>query len=498
MTPHWFPTTPVELGDVQITGERCGLVFWKKGLRASPSGGKSCARIFKKKFLTEMSLSPKQLLNFVSTPAGGGPKENNAMKKVYASIGAAALSAASVQLLQAQPVDLSKSWSVGASLRGFYDDNVNTVPSSANQTETFGFEVSPVLSLSLPLEQTTIVASYQYSYKYYEKKINDRTDHDDNTHTLGAQIQHQFSPRLMATVRDSFAIGQEPDVLRIGNTADATFQRVSGDNIRNYGAATINAQISRQLGIELGYANALFDYADDSPGGFSARLDRIEHNVHVDARWAAMRDTIVVLGYQFGLVDYTADLLIAPPFPHRSDSRNNRSHYVYAGVEHNFLPDLVGTLRAGARFNDYYNSPSDESEASPYVQATLSYQYAPESRVELGVLHDRRSTDQFSAFGSSITLDADTTVAYVSLTHRILPRLYGSLVANFQYSTFNGGPLDNEDQYFIGTGVNLEYRFNRHFSANVGYNYDRLEASSGVSPGDYDRNRVYIGATFVY
>lgn len=443
-------------------------------------------------------VSRKKITNFLSTPAGGGPKENSAMKKIYASIGAAALSAAGIQTLQAQPVDLSKSWSIGLSLRGFYDDNVNTAPSSADQTESFGFEVGPTLSLSLPLEQTTIVGSYSYSYKYYEKRISDRTDHDDNTHTLAAQIQHNFSERLMATVRDSFVIGQEPDVLRIGNAADATFQRISGDNIRNFGAATINAQISRPFGIEVGYANALYDYADDSQGGFSARLDRLEHNIHVDGRWAALRDTIVVLGYQFSLVDYTADLMIAPPFPIMSDSRNNRSHYVYAGIEHNFLANLVGTLRAGARFNDYYNSPNDESEVSPYVQATLSYQYAPESRVEFGVSHDRRSTDQFSFDGSGVTLDADSTVTYLSLTHRILPKLYGSLVGNFQYATFNGGLLDNEDQYFFGAGVNLEYRFNRHLSANVGYNYDKLEASSGVSPGDYDRNRVYIGAMFVY
>jgi len=418
------------------------------------------------------------------------------MKKIYASIGAVALSAAGVQTLQAQPVDLSKSWSAGLLLRGFYDDNVNTVPS--RETRSFGFEVGPTLSLSLPLEQTTIVGSYSYSYKYYEKRIHDRTDHDDNTHTLAAQIQHNFSERLTASIRDSFVIGQEPDVLRIGNAADATFQRISGDNIRNFAAATINAQISRPFGIEVGYANALYDYSDDAPGGFSARLDRLEHSVHLDGRWAAMRDTIVVVGYQFSLVDYTADLPIAPPLPIMSDSRNNRSHYVYAGVEHNFLANLVGTLRAGARFNDYYNSPSDESEVSPYVQATLSYLYAPESRIEVGVAHDRRSTDQFSFDGSSITTDADSTVAYISLTHRILPRLYGSVVGNFQYATFNGGLLDGEDEYFIGAGVNLEYRFNRHFSANVGYNYDRLEASSGVSPGDYDRNRVYIGATFVY
>lgn len=450
--------------------------------------------------MTEIEHFRKQVLVLLKFPLLVGVEWQTIMKRIYASLGVAAIGVASIQGVHGQSSDPAKSWSASASLRGFYDDNVNTAPSDSDQTETFGFEVSPSLSFALPLEQTTIAASYTYSYKWYDEEINNKDGHDDNTHTFAASLRHNFSERLVMSVRDSFVVGQEPDVIRVGNTADATYQRISGDNIRNYGAITFNAQITRPFGIEVGYANSLYDYDDDSDGGYSSTLDRLEHEAHIDGRWYLQPDLVGILGYQFSLVDYTADLPIAVGSPHESDVRNNRSHYVYAGLEHNFRPNLVGSLRAGARFNDYYNSPSDESGVSPYTQASLTYEYAVESRLEVGTSHDRRSTDQSSFYiqDDDLTLDADTTLVYVSLTHRIVPNLFGSVIGNFQYSTFNEGPVDGDSERYYGVGVNLRYHFNRHLSAEVGYNYDKLDSDSQVTDGDYDRNRVYIGATFTY
>lgn len=421
------------------------------------------------------------------------------MKRIYASLGVAAIGVVSIQGVQGQSTEPGRPWSVSSSLRGFYDDNVNTTHS--DKTDSFGFEVSPSVSLFLPLEQSTVAASYTYAYKYYDKEINNRDGHDDNTHTFAASLRHNFTERLEMSVRDSFVVGQEPDLLRVGNSADASYQRLSGDNIRNYGAITFNAQVTRPLGVEVGYANALYNYDDDTAGGAGPRLDRLEHAAHIEGHWLIKPDLVGILGYQFSLVDYTGDKSITfPPSTLMSDDRNNRSHYVYAGLEHNFLPNLVGSIRAGARFNDYYNSPSDESDASPYVQTSLTYEYAPECRLEVGSSHDRRSTDQFSVDASGdITRDADTTLGYISLVHRLLPKLYGSVIGNIQYSTFNGGAYDGDNETYYGAGVNLRYEFNRHLSAEVGYNYDKLDSDSGVTAdGDYNRNRVYIGAVFAY
>ena len=88
------------------------------------------------------------------------------------------------------------------------------------------------------------------------------------------------------------------DVLRAGNSF-ATFQRVSGDNIRNYGRISAVGQITRLFGIEVGYANAYYNY-DDTDGtaaspSIGGLLNRMEHTVTLDTRWQIGR-TLLALG----------------------------------------------------------------------------------------------------------------------------------------------------------------------------------------------------------
>ena len=61
----------------------------------------------------------------------------------------------------------SKVWAVSASLRGFYDDNYATTPKKVG---SYGFEVSPDLSVSAPLGQTEIGLRYIYGLYYYQKR----------------------------------------------------------------------------------------------------------------------------------------------------------------------------------------------------------------------------------------------------------------------------------------------------------------------------------------
>jgi hypothetical protein len=275
------------------------------------------------------------------------------------------------------------------------------------------------------------------------------------------------------------------------------FQRVPGDNIRNFGSAVFSAQLTRLFGLDLGYSNAYFNY-DDEEGSFvaasrSGLLDRMEHRGRLDTRWRVLPQTEAVVGYQYGQTDYLADEEIGGGLV--SSDRDNRSHYGYVGVNHTFRPDLTGAVRVGARYIDFYNTPDAGTSWGPYAQATMRYTFLPESYLEAGVTHDRNATDVISFFGDSFTTDAESTVVYGTVSHRILPRLYGSLTGQFQNSTFQGGSLDDQSERFYLVGANLEYRFNRHFSSHIGYNYDNLDSDAGRS---FDRNRVYLGVTASY
>jgi hypothetical protein len=342
------------------------------------------------------------------------------MKKIVASVGLVAVGAASLQAASpAFLTDPAKPWSVSATLRGFYDDNINSLDEDALpdgvDSESWGYEISPAINFNWSAtDQTTLTLGYVYSFKYFENKPWLNEDHDDQTHTFNLGLDHTFSPRFNMSLSDSFVIGQEPDILRAGNSF-ATFQRVPGDNIRNFGRINFTADITRLFGIEVGYANAYYNYDDTDGDAFAPSigglLNRLEHNITLDTRWRILPETTGVIEHQFREFNYTEDEeigLLDTGEAVVSDDRNLRSHAIYGGVDHNFRPDLTGSLRAGARFTDYYNSETQDEDTSPYVQASMRWRYVPDSYFELGYSYDLTATDLIGSGAEDFTVDAQS------------------------------------------------------------------------------------------
>lgn len=403
----------------------------------------------------------------------------------------------------------SKPFSIAATLRGFYDDNPNGLPKEADIEGSFGFEINPSIRLSAAMDTTLATIGYAYSGRYYEENFSGQTDSWRHTHIIDAALQHAIAERYQVYIMDSFVIGQEPDVLRAGTDGYTTYQSISGDNVRNYGSLSVSGQLTRQLGFEIGYDNTYWDFEDEGEQFFpnfqashSGLLDRMEHSPHVDVTFQMTSQTVGRLGYRYRLVDYTGDEIIGISAAGLvvSEDRNSRSHYGYAGLDHSFRRDLTGSIRAGARFNDYYNDPSNASDWGPYAMLNLNYTYAQESYVNVGFSYDFNATDVASVDSTGdFVRDVESAVLYGTLQHRIVPKLYGSLRGTFQSSTYRGGGSNydgNSDNYYQ-FGVDVQYRMTEHFSTHVGYNFDHLD--SGVPErGDYDRNRVYIGLTASY
>jgi hypothetical protein len=468
------------------------------------------------------------------------------MKRIVASVGLVALGASSLEAASASDVATSPLWplKVSATLRGFYDDNVNSVPGSGDiivvdgqgnphtfKHDSFGWEISPALELNWASEeQTKLTVGYAYSFRYFQNRPAGNDQNYDQTHNFNLNLEHHFTERYGIRLVDSFVIGQEPDMLRTGYTFE-TFQHIPGDNIRNYGQINFTAQLTPLLGLEAGYANSYSDYQNAgatlgtlNPDGtrpvvasLSGALDRMEHDIHLDAHWQWQPQTTLIAGYRFHQVNYIGDEVIGgqavvtdpgpPPVADlvsgtvvQSADRDNRMHSIYVGADHTFRPDFTGSVRVGATYVDFYNDPSTSSEVSPYALMTLKYTYALESTLEAGFSYDRSATDQvgFSTTSSgktTFTTDAQTAAVFATVNHRITPKLFGGATVQFQNGTYHGGSRDSENDQFFLAGLNLEYRFNVHFSAHVGYNYDKL--FSQVRP-EFDRNRVYMGITASY
>jgi hypothetical protein len=436
------------------------------------------------------------------------------MNKIIASVGLVALGAANVQAQNAMSSPAAKWWNVSATVRGFYDDNVNAVHNPTSADRVWGFEVKPKIGVTWSDDQTIVSADYAYSFLHYDKKPFGNTHRYDQDHTFNAAVTHAFSERYTIQAHDSFVIGQEPDALR----HDAAFHtpfRIAGDNIVNYGGLVFNAELTRLLGLEVGYDNAFYDYTDKlevnkniigglvGSASLSGLLDRDEQLPHIALTWQALPDTTVRAGYRFGWTKYTGYEVIAGPsavpVDHSvsviSSDRDVRSHTLYAGLDHKFNPNFYGSVEAGASYYDYYRI--DETSWGPYARLSLTDMYMPESTVTVGFQEGRAATDQLGAAPSrtDIVRDQETSTVFANVHQRIVPKLFANLNGSFQNGIFKGGTLNNDTERFYEFGANLEYVFNPHISAMVGYDFDRLDSEVGRS---YTRNKFYIGATASY
>ncbi len=428
------------------------------------------------------------------------------MKKFIISLGLAAAGTASLEAAYApglNSMEASKFWSVSGTLRGFYDDNYNT---SLKKEGSAGFELSPSVSFNVPLQQTELGLRYTYGLYYYQERRNQGNDPYDQSHQVDLWVDHAFSERWQATVHDTLAIGQEPTLLTPGGGATAEPYRVEGNNIVNSGEVTLTTDWTRLFSTVLTYDNDFYDYQQN--GGNAAApsqaglLNRIDESVALDLQWSIAPETIALVGYKFEWVDFTGNEQIAentsviPNVFYSSNIHNNYSDIVYVGLQRAFLPNLNVSAKVGVQDTDEYND-TDPSFVTPYAVATASYTYAPGSYVQLGVTHQQNAT-YVIAPGSNgkVTQSQQSTVISASVNHAITAELTGSIIGLIQLSTFNQGAFNNGNEDLYSLGLNLNYAFNQHLSAEVGYNLDDLQTV--VTGTGYSRNRVYVGVSAAY
>ena len=456
------------------------------------------------------------------------------MKKILVSLGLAAAGSASLHAAYApDSSDNSKMWSLSGTLRGFYDDNYTTQPKKHG---SFGFEASPSFSLNMPMQQTEIGLKYTYGLYYYQTRERNHQNPIDQTHQFDLWLDHAFTPRWEGRIEDTVTVAQEPSLLTPG--AAGTAQRINGNNVANTFTASLNTDWTREFSTVLSYKNSFYNYENSGVTGVNAigtpatvllpgpppvylypsgspasvnasyagLLNRVEQTIGLELQWHITAETTGSVEYDLGLVNFTGNELIAfsqafpytgPATPVYSSSRDNLSHSGKVGIKHNFLDNLVGSLKAGAQYTTYYNDPNSTSSWGPEGDASLIYTYASGSSAQLGVTESRNATDTIKVNSNGqITQDEESTVVYGSINHPLTPKLMGSLVGQYQYSTFHNGQFNSQSAKFYTAGLNLTYSFNRHLSSELGYNFDWY--TTPVPGQNYTRNRVYLGVTATY
>jgi len=406
--------------------------------------------------------------------------------------------------------DGSRPWSISAAVKGFYDDNIYAATGKdkfaaidpatghlvSRKVESYGVDLSPSVRLNLPLDQTLITAGYQYGMRWYEAR---KSDDIDQYHLFNAGLSHQFDNRFKLDLRESLSVAQEPE---LASSATATRPSVAfrsqGDNIINNAGASISAELTRPLSLVVSYDNVLVDYDEGSVNAlatsYAGALNRMEHAVNGSLRYQLRPTTVGLIGYEYGVADY--DL---------RDTSDNTSHRIFAGVDHSFTSQLTGSLRAGVQITEFdklldaANNKYSESSTTPYVDASLSYNYTTSSYITVGVKHMRTATDVLTLGVNPIT-DADTTAGYVSVSHAITEKFRASVIGQYQNSAYQGADheIKGFDENYFSAGVSLSYRLTRWMSAEANYYHDTRDTDIFDGAVSYNRNRVFLGLRFTY
>jgi Putative beta-barrel porin 2 len=474
------------------------------------------------------------------------------MKKIFVSTGLAAISAAGLQSVQADTSDIisPKAWSISGTLRGFYDDNYNLANTKKG---SWGAELDPSVSYNLPLRQTDIGGRVYYGLYYYD----DRRDLLGWDNSYDQQVQadfwltHAFNSRWKFSLTDTLGYGFEPTLAQNVGTQVATY-RVNGDNLSNHAHLSLDTQWTREFGTSLHYGNDFYNYnnsgasivnsafppgvgfyqtypvkgntaAGNNPNQYSTLgssgaslaglLDRVEQNIGLDLTWTFSPETMVLFGYSYSWSSYLGNepiaaynyeykpasaLATSQSYVYTSGSRDGSSHNAYVGINKQLTAKLTLAMTVGVAYSANDNDPfQHNAEITPTANLSLSYNYTPGSYVQFGVTQSQNSTDTVQpGTDGSLTQYQNSTVVYADINHHITHSLFASVIGRYGYSSYRGGYYNSSADQDINVGVNLTYNFNRHFSADLGYNFDDLV--SDVAGRSYVRNRVYLGVTASY
>ena len=398
------------------------------------------------------------------------------------ALGAAGLYGASVtDALTAQEKD--KRWLLSGSLRNFFDDNMFN-SSSASAESSFGVEVKPGIAVNLPLDRTLLTASYDYTMSFFEARDDNKVD---QTHQFKGRLDHKFSERYELSITENFVVSDEPGV---GAGPQNVFRnRADASNIRNSFGLDATILTSPTFGWLLGYSQFWQDY--DTPD-YSSTLDQSTHRANVDARWFSGESTLLFSGYLIGHTEYTYGRLLGWENGQQvyASIKDNSFHRFYLGAKHKLgsRTDLIG--RAGFQYTDYYNQ--SETAISPYVDGSVTYKYTRSSTATLGANVERYAADVTGA------LDQLIVSGYLTISHRITPRITGSADFRFQRATFNGGTIDGLSDDYYTMSIGAEYRLRENFSATLSYTWSYLSSGRQFADFDFTRNQVFWGVKVSY
>jgi hypothetical protein len=369
--------------------------------------------------------------------------------------------------------DPTKRWAINVGLREEYDDNVFTVESGKTASSLTVFDGE--LLANVPREQTFVGFRYGYNAAYYwDRPGNEKVD---QSHSADITFSHTFTPRLALDLSDSVRRGIEPALVEKlpGPTNPSNITRRKGDFLYNIVDSSVNYSLTRRWTVSLNGDYQYWRYDDEQ---VRTNNDRDSFSTTASAVYGIDPRTFIGGNYQYSQNIYV--------FPGTNNFRNAESHFVYASFVRRFNPKLSLRINAGAQLQQ---SGDGNQQFAPSGNATLSYNFLPDSTLSGGFVYSLSVTD-VGTFRS-----AESGVLFGEVSHRVSRNLRVQLTANYTIITFSSPAsmvtFSAAQEEALRAALNAYYTFNNWLRGEIGYSYERVW--SGIPGLPFERNRGYAG-----
>jgi hypothetical protein len=376
------------------------------------------------------------------------------------------------------PADTStvrKFYTISASLRETYDDNVDTTAHKVSALET---NLSPSLLLDFPVLGSDFSARYTFGLTYYSRggqggiSAGNNGGSIDLNHEFVARYSHSFSDRFEFDISEQFRYFSEPSLYESTGTP---FR--DGNYVSNAITTDFNAQWTPLFSTTTTFADTVIKYDE---AAVAQQENSVENTGSHSFNFAILPKVTASIGGLLDTITYdTAD-------------RGYTNYTLFVGGQWQTLPSLSISLRGGG---SYTLASQQKGSTSPYAAADVRWSFGQRSLLTFSYAHDVVPSDQEGTDGQlADRFSGDFTYAVTpSLSAHLLGTLTMSQIGE-QLIVGSDIPAYNETDYALDVGASYQYNSFLGFDGGIIIS----GVSSGLNERDYDRQEVYLGLRGTY
>jgi len=370
-----------------------------------------------------------------------------------------------------------KFYTVTASLREIYDDNVST--SNTNSKTSFETDVSPSFLVDFPNQNDDFSARYTFDMTYYTSPPSGNNGGGSGnggsmeyTHEFVAQYMHAFSDRFDLNLGDQFRYYTEPSLFEATGT-----NYENGPYIANTGTAMFTAQWTPLFATTTTFANTIVSYEDTT-------VANDQNNMENTGSQTFSYSLLPKINLTFGG--------IADNITYDTALRGYSNYTGFAGFQWQALPSLSVTGRGGASYTEPNGS---RATIGPYGALSIIGTLGKRSSFSFDYAHEVTPTDEVGANGQ--TSDRFSANLKYDITPSLSAHLQGIFtVADVSRSLINSAALSSYTEYDYALDTGFTYHCNHYLDFSLGAILSGV--SSGLSINDYSRDQVYLGVRGTY